>query len=281
MVDPGTAIELVIGATGVKVLGPTASYVGEGIKEWTERRVANVQRVFKSAEDKLGAELDRPGAVPPRVLKAVLDQAQFAEDELVAEYLGGVLASSRSEVGRDDRAAATAALIGRLSSYALRTHYVLYAAARPAFVGAGVDFHTGYEGDLLFISESGYDLAMEFSEAEDAMADTIIPDVMFELSHEELIQPYWVCGKAEQLRGRANADAPDAGYLFKPSQRGVILYCVALGVHRDPLSRFTETDPLPTLPNVTVPDALIVPQLSPFPTAPAPSRLPASPPDRG
>ena len=56
-----------------RMLGPTADYIGEGVRALTERRVGNVQRVFKKAHDKLGPDLDRPGAIPPRVLKGVLE----------------------------------------------------------------------------------------------------------------------------------------------------------------------------------------------------------------
>jgi len=73
-----------------KMLGPTAAYIGEGVKGWTERRTHNVQRVFAKATARLGDEIDRPGSIPPRVLKAVLDEAQVTDDELMADSLGGI-----------------------------------------------------------------------------------------------------------------------------------------------------------------------------------------------
>lgn len=93
MVDPATIALLGPAYLVGKILGPTADYIGEGVREWTQRRTENVKRVFLRAGDKLGDELEQPGAVPPRVLKAVLDEAQFADDELMADYLGGVLAT--------------------------------------------------------------------------------------------------------------------------------------------------------------------------------------------
>jgi hypothetical protein len=186
MVDVGTGLTI-LGSAEVskdlilKILGPTAEYIGEGVQAWTARRVINVQRVLMKAGERLGSRLDEPGSVPPRVLKAVLEEAQVAEDELMAEYLGGVLASSRSEVGRDDRAAA--ATIGRLSTYALRAHYVFYfyAAARPLF--GGVDFRSGDErrSAPAFISVSDFEAAMEFSTDEDAEFNDIFAEVMLTL----------------------------------------------------------------------------------------------------
>src|SRR4051794_30772500 len=122
MADIGTGLELLGPSLLVpKLLGPTADYVGEGVRTWTERRVENVQRVFEKAGRKISPEeLERPGRVPPRVLKGVLEEGSFWDDELAAEYLGGVLASSRTEASRDDRAASLISLVGRLSTYALR-----------------------------------------------------------------------------------------------------------------------------------------------------------------
>ena len=54
------------------------------------------------------------------------------EDQVAVEYFGGVLASSRTVEGRDDRGVAWIELIGALSTHALRTHYALYMAARSA-----------------------------------------------------------------------------------------------------------------------------------------------------
>jgi hypothetical protein len=41
----------------------------------------------------------------PKVIKAILDDGSFCDDELTASYFGGVLASSKTEVGCDDRGA--------------------------------------------------------------------------------------------------------------------------------------------------------------------------------
>jgi hypothetical protein len=129
--DTGTALTVLGSAIGgakvvEKLLGPTADYIGEGIKNWTEKRVHNVSRIFQIAAEKLGTKIDEEGAVSPKVLKGILDEGSFCDDELAAEYFGGVLASSRSGVARDDRGATYIALLGRLSTYQIRMHYCLY-----------------------------------------------------------------------------------------------------------------------------------------------------------
>ena len=105
-----------------------------------------MRRVFAHAERKLGPEqLEAPGAVPPRVLKGVLEEGSFCEDEVMAEYLGGVLASSRSEVSVDDRGTALLAVISGLSTYQLRTHYTMYTTARQQLVGRDINLANATE----------------------------------------------------------------------------------------------------------------------------------------
>jgi hypothetical protein len=119
--DIGTGLSI-LGSAKVleQLLGPTASYVGEGIKEWAKRRVANVERIFEIAHERLGYRINEPGAVPPRVLKEILGEGSFAEDPLMSEYFGGVLASSRGTISRDDIAATHLSCLGRLSTYQIR-----------------------------------------------------------------------------------------------------------------------------------------------------------------
>jgi hypothetical protein len=68
------------------------------------------------------------GAVPSRVLKDVWQQAYFCEDEVQASYLWGVLASSKSELSRDDRAVAYLSILNSLSTYQIRAHAILYSS---------------------------------------------------------------------------------------------------------------------------------------------------------
>ncbi|MCK8608883.1 hypothetical protein [Agromyces sp. C10] len=131
MVDPFTAAaanEVAKAGGGVlsRLLGPTADVMGAQLHEWYTRK--NVERVAKRAEAK--ANTASNGAVPSRVAAEVFSKAQWADDEFVAEYLSGVLATARTPDGKDDRAVTWTALVGRLSADQLRLHYVLYRAIR-------------------------------------------------------------------------------------------------------------------------------------------------------
>jgi hypothetical protein len=166
--------------------------------------------------------------VPPKVLKGILEDAPFCDDELGAEYFGGVLASSRSEVGRDDCGAAFLALVERLSTYQIRSHFFFYCMLRSLYEGLSENLGMleGRQRLKTFVPLSSYSVAMEFSNKENIV--TILNHVMFGLSHESLIEGEFLFGKPEDLRpGYQGADVN--GILFSPSALGVELFFWAHG----------------------------------------------------
>ena len=124
------SVEGIAAALGVKlaydVCGPTAKYLGGKTCDLAKEGISNIKRVFKSAQQKLKSSRTSDGQVSPRVLRHVIPEAFFTDDELAAEYLGGVLASSKSGISSDDRAVPYLALVSQLSTYQLRTHCIAY-----------------------------------------------------------------------------------------------------------------------------------------------------------
>jgi hypothetical protein len=118
----------------LKVLGPTAEYLGEGIKSFTEKRLANLRRIFNRAAEKVDARQALKGAVPPRILKYIVDEASYVDNELAAEYFSGLLAASKSDRPRDDRALTFLKLLTSMSNYEIRLHYILYSSFRETFL---------------------------------------------------------------------------------------------------------------------------------------------------
>lgn len=166
----GTGLMLAVGAKLVNdVCGPSAKYIGKELESYTKVGVANLQRVFEKAYKRLEMYGKKGGGVPPRVLKQVLQEGYFCEDELNAEYLGGILASSKGPVGRDDRAVTYAVLMSSLSSYQVRTHYLLYSCIlrseqRPWKETAA--WLLRRFGITVAIEDEAYMHAMDFSEKE-------------------------------------------------------------------------------------------------------------------
>jgi hypothetical protein len=147
-----------------KLLGPTADYLGEGLRDWTRKRVENVSRIFKIAKESLGDRINKPGLVSPKVLRKVLDDGSYCDNELSAEYFGGVLASSRSSVDRDDRAVTFLNLTVSLSTYQIRAHYLLYTVLKRLFHGSRLRPTTPQflSAMAILIPYQDYNKAMQF-----------------------------------------------------------------------------------------------------------------------
>jgi len=167
-------------ALGVKLLldvcGPTAKYVGGELASYTQIGAQNLKRVFENAAKQINDQNKIEGQVPPRVLKEILSEGYFCEDEIQAMYLGGVLASSKGPISRDDRAISYCSLVSSLSTYQLRTHCILYSALlRTKYLQIGNPPYPIKEnifgwiqnhGLTVIIREIDYQSAMEFSGVE-------------------------------------------------------------------------------------------------------------------
>lgn len=242
--EPATGLTILgtaIGSAKIveKLLGPTADYLGEGLRSWTEKRVQNTKRIFEHATKLLGDQIDVPGSVPPKVLKGILDDGSFCDDQLSAEYFGGVLASSRTGVSRDDRGAAFTALLSRLTTYQIRTHFIFYRIVRTLFVGSGISVTTSEGRHKLqtFIPYSVYLPAMDFTGAEAAEIGSIMTHVMFGLARERLIEDQFHFGGVDYIK-RYVPSATVPGFVFTPSALGAELLLWATGQAKVHISEF-------------------------------------------
>lgn len=211
-----------------RVLGPTADYLGDELQSWTEHRLKNVARIFENASDKLDDVSSGPEGVPPRVLAHIVNEGSYCEDGVAVEYLGGVLASSRSGVSRDDRGLAVAAQISRMSTYAIRTHYVLYSCGRTPLLGRDINLgdldHTGEE--KVFLPWGEYVRGMDFAPGENS--GDAASQALWQLSFENLIQN-WAISNSSALQERHHRSFPDDGIVFAPTPVGIALYLWAHG----------------------------------------------------
>lgn len=245
--DAGTGLTILGSAIGSaklleKILGPTADYLGRGIENWTQKRIQNVGRIFSKACFKLNNKIDDEGSIPPKVLKAILDDGSFCEDELSAEYFGGVLAASRSNLSRDDRGVYILSCIKKLSSYQIRTHYIFYYTLKILFNG-DVDTVTNSIGRskyLTFIPMESYLNSMAVNQKELKMIDVLITHSLFGLKKEDLIETFYF-GDQATLKTKYN-NAKASGILFAPSALGVELFMWAHGAANMPIMSFFESE---------------------------------------
>lgn len=237
-----------------KVLGPTAEYLGEGIKTFAEKRVENVRNIFTNAQKKLGDRINSPGAVPPRVLAGILNDGSYRDDKLASEYYGGVLASSRTEISRDDRGATLISLVSRLSSYQLRVHYVIYRIFFELYGGSNTPITPSKDRITLktFIPESSLLIAMDFSESEPGQM--IMEHALVGLSREELFNPLnWAYGGPPMLQQRGY-NGPERGLIVEPTPNGVELFLNAMGGGHLPINGFLwQGTSIPPIEGITIP----------------------------
>jgi hypothetical protein len=231
--DIGTGLALLGNAKLLeKMLGPTAEYIGGGIKNWTERRVNNVSKIFTIAKEKLGDRIEEPGSIPPRVLKEILDEGSFSDDSLTAEYFGGVLASSRSQISRDDRGTYWATLVARLSAYQIRTHFLVYRGIYDRFRGKNFYFNSEDRKILsVLLQLASYNHSMEFTKDEEEQFIALLSHSFFGLNKEGLIGDF-AYGAPEALKKILGEDynPPERGGIWvTPSAPGVELFLWAHG----------------------------------------------------
>ncbi|EGR7977952.1 hypothetical protein M2H39_20840 [Vibrio vulnificus] len=118
-----------------KLLGPSASYVGESARNLLARCDVNLNAIFSRAVVKLGDRLEEEGGVNPRVLKHLINEGAYCEGKLAREYYAGLLASAKSKNLQDDRALTYLYLVNELSSYQILMHHIAYRLFSKLFAG--------------------------------------------------------------------------------------------------------------------------------------------------
>ena len=230
--DPISAVGAGLAVIGskdilVKMLGPTADYVGGEVKNFVAKSNVNLDNIFVRAQKKLGNRINEVGQVSPRVLKHVIDEGRFCEDSVVADYYGGVLASSKSEIERDDRGVAILAAIKSLSVYQLRLHYLFYSLVYSLYKGKGKNLGTDRHTMSIYIPISVYLEAMSFSSSENAGA--ILVHSVEGLVRSGLVASDFSYGSKEHLV-KTFPTATDAGLVMAPSVFGAEVFLWGQGV---------------------------------------------------
>jgi len=236
-IDPGIAAIVTAGAltskdTINKLLGPTADYLGELLQGEVQKRAENIGRIFQKAAKKLGSKIDKPGQVHPKLLKGLILDGSFCEDELTAEYYGGILASSRTGVSRDDRGATYLEQISRLSTYQVRTHFIIYTVIKKLFQGTT---HVNPGEDRIamqiYIPHSDYYRAMAFDD-NDEKGDLIglCMDHSFTGLNASDLALFLYNGSSDYLsQNFPGLIFPKSGFIVQPTPAGLYFYLWATG----------------------------------------------------
>lgn len=233
MSDPITTVVLAAGGVIAskdildKLLGPTAEYLGEGTLGIVKKSRENLERVFRTAYEKLKGQLDKPEQVSPRVLKHVCDEGRFVEDVFCAEYFGGMLASSRSPDGKDEGAIPFLSLVKSMSSRQMRLHFIIYALlAKSHFSPPDTESKSFWLGLQLEIPHDELARAMDLS-GYDGERELLL--ALAGLIDQQLLRDDSLLKSAELPSSRADRTIEGDVVVVGPNERGARLFLRALG----------------------------------------------------
>ena len=218
----------------VKMFGPTAEYFGKEFAEFNQKRLENLRNIFKKTEKKLGEQINKPEIIPPVVLKEIIDNGSLYDENIFTEYYSGVLASSRTEEGKDDRGKTFSQTIHRLSSYQLRAHYILYSLFKEKYDGlVNCSLLTTMENMRIGMNSSDFNKSLGLTYKDDKNSYVIISHILSGLQREFLINPNW-----------SIVTTNNSSYKFSvsPEINGYELFLWAQGKGSLPPSSFTSTD---------------------------------------
>ncbi len=108
-----------------RLLLPPVDEFAEALRRSVAYRTRNFGRIVDKA-DKKARMRQGVGLVSQRVAYVLLEECSLCDNELMAEYLGGLLAGSRSSDGRDDRAVSWCQIVKGMSWLQVRAHFILY-----------------------------------------------------------------------------------------------------------------------------------------------------------
>jgi hypothetical protein len=195
------------------VTGPTSKQVGYDLKKVYEYGRNNI---FKKAWKKI--ENPNDGKVSNlRVTRDILWNGSYSEEDITAEYFGGVLASSRSKSGKDDSSIFYVDIIKSLSSDQLKTHYLIYTMLHKLFDKEPPrrNFTMGNNAEL-----SLYKIYVPWKQL-DPKEEVDLGHVLFGLKSKNLIGDF----KSDPIQLTDGSKVPILE--MSPTTLGIQLYCIA------------------------------------------------------
>ena len=227
------------------LFGPVTKEIGG---HWQERIAAkmrkNTERIVQNAATKLGDKLEAPGAVPLKVVKEVINEGSYNDNPVAIEYYGGVLASSRTKDGQDDRGAIIAKSIERLSVYEIRMHYLIYATIHQLFRGSEKSLLLADHCNSMriYVDFTDYQIAMGFDAFDletQRKKESILQSSLYGLAKGHIST--FIFGNPEVLR-KTYKSVSFPGLIITPSFHGAELFLYAFGMGDVSVGDFLQTD---------------------------------------
>lgn len=196
-----------------KLLGPTLEEIGK-----------DLERLYKTGRDRIivaatrKVNLDDGLRANLRVARDVFFNGSFTNEAICAEYFGGILASSRSADGKDDRGVYYTDIIKSLSSQQLLFHYIIYHTFNKLWLGMPTDKKRPNVGMGTELQEYN----VWFSTIELERLGVSVEKDLIALHNKGLV------GDNYEAKGHKLEDGREIPYTkVQPSTLGVQLYAVA------------------------------------------------------
>lgn len=170
MVDPVlSATAVAVGGYLLKeqfnrLCGPTADYLGEKARNLVQCRIENMNKIITKTDAILGDKINEEGIIHPRIIEKFLNSGSYIEDNIAQEYFAGVMATSRTNDGKDDSGYYFLDLITKLSHVDLKMHFILYSLLRERHLGTNFSIFRIEDRYRLFIQLSFEDFFSKFQE---------------------------------------------------------------------------------------------------------------------
>jgi len=154
-----------------------------------------------------------------------MDAGSYCEDELSAEYFGGILASSRSVDSKDDRGVPLIDILKSLSTHQIRTHYIFYSLIRRIYLDSPRKININAHQMGVFIPLTVYKNAMNIPQ-NDIKGLTTTHSIIG-LFQKGLITEKYCIGKEDYLKTRFK-DQQLHNLITCP---GIIVFPTHIGIH--------------------------------------------------
>jgi hypothetical protein len=197
-----------------KVLSPVLGSIGDDINSLYAISKKGASEIVLKAYNKI-ANKDDGKKANLRVARDVFWNGSFSDESICAEYFGGILASSRSDDGKDDNGIHYTDVIKSLSSKQLQLHYVVYNSLNKLLTKEDESVNVGQATELQ--QKSIWFSAIELAEQLKLKIDTDL-NVLYK---QGLLAEYKV--------DKSNLeDSRVFQYVMvKPTTFGVLLYAIA------------------------------------------------------
>ena len=206
LITTGTAL-----LVGKKLLGKTMDIVSEDI---SKLYTAGRDKIIEKATSKV-SDINDGKQTNLRVTRDVFWNGSFTEEAICAEYFGGILASSRSDDGKDDNGIHYTDVIKSLSSKQLQLHYVIYNSLNKLLVRSDKNLNVGQATDLQ--QKAVWFSAVELADILNLKIDTDL-NVLYK---QGLLHEY----KTDTHKLEDDKTFPYV--MIRPTTFGVLLYSIA------------------------------------------------------